>query len=175
MGIRFEAPIWLLLLLPSLLVTVIPYLAARRGSGGARRRAALGLRVDLLGSLIFARGGLELVLPVNRLATVFVVDLSDSVGEAGRQSALAFIRDSLTDMPDGDAAGIVAFGKDALVERLPQDLREIDPLPSTPLRAATDVGAAPPLAAALFPDAAPKRSGPPSGGNDTTRPVPEEA
>ena len=168
MGIRFETPIWLLLLVPVLLVTVIPYLAARRRIGAARRRAALGLRVLLLGSLIFALSGIELVLPVNRLATVFVVDLSDSVGEAGRQTALAFIRDSLAEMPDGDAAGIVAFGKDALVERLPQDLREIDRLRSTPLRAATDVGAALRLAAALFPDAAQKRIVLLSDGNDTT-------
>src|SRR5258706_14061868 len=168
MGIRFEAPIWLVLLPPTLLVTVIPYLAARRGMGAVRRRAALGRGVRLLGWLIFALAGFELVLPVNRLATVFVVDLSDSVGEAGRQSALAFIRDSLTEMPDGDAAGIVAFGKDALVERLPQDLREIDRLRSTPLRAATAVGAALRLAAALFPHAAPQRIRLLPAGNGTT-------
>ena len=71
-------------------------------------------------------------------------------------------------MPEGDQAGIVAFGKDALVERLPEELREIDRLRSTPLKAATDVGAALRLAAALFPDAAQKRIVLISDGNDTT-------
>ena len=41
------------------------------------------------------------------MATVFVVDLSDSVGTAGREDALAWIRDSLEVMPEGDVAGIV--------------------------------------------------------------------
>ena len=71
-------------------------------------------------------------------------------------------------MPEGDQAGIVAFGKDALVERLPEELREIDRLRSTPTRAATDIGAALRLATALFPDAAQKRIVLISDGNDTT-------
>jgi uncharacterized membrane protein len=168
MGVRFESPIWLLLLVPLLLVTVVPWLAARRRIGAARRRAALVLRAVLLASLVFALAGFQLVLPVDRLATVFVVDLSDSVGRDGREDALAFLRESLEAMPDGDQAGIVAFGRDALVERLPEELREIDRLRSVPTRSATDVGAALRLAAALFPDAAQKRIVLLSDGNDTT-------
>ena len=44
-------------------------------------------------------------------------------------------------IPDGDVAGIVAFGKEALVERLPSDLDAIDRIASTPVRSASDVGA----------------------------------
>ena len=111
MGLRFEAPIWLLLLLPALLLTVVPHLAARRRMGAGRRRAALAVRTLLVSALVFALAGFQLVLPVDRLATVFVVDLSDSVGNDGRESALAFLRESLEVMPEGDQAGIVAFGK----------------------------------------------------------------
>jgi uncharacterized membrane protein len=168
MGLRFEAPIWLLLLVPALLATFIPYLAARRRMGARRRRAAVTIRTLLLSALVLALAGFQLVLPVDRLATVFVVDLSDSVGNDGREDALAFLRESLEVMPEGDQAGIVAFGKDALVERLPEELRVIDRLRSAPLKAATDVGAALRLAAALFPDAAQKRIVLLSDGNDTT-------
>src|SRR6185503_3640965 len=140
-----------------LLITFVPHLAARRRIGAGRRRAAVALRTVLLGALVFALAGIQLVLPVDRLATVFVVDLSDSVGEQGREDALAFLREALEAMPEGDQAGIVAFGKDALVERLPEELRQIDRLRSAPVKAATDVGAALRLAAALFPDAAQKR------------------
>ena len=117
---------------------------------------------------MFALAGFRLVLPVDRLATVFVVDLSDSVGEGGREDALAFVRDSLEVMPDGDVAGIVAFGKGALVERLPAELRDIDRIASAPVTSATDVGAALRLASALFPDDAQKRIVLLSDGNDTT-------
>ena len=65
-------------------------------------------------------------------------------------------------------AGIVAFGKEALVERLPSDVAEIYRLASTPVTTATDVGAALRLATALFPDDAQKRIVLLSDGNDTT-------
>ena len=119
-------------------------------------------------ALVFALAGFQLVLPVDRLATVYVVDLSDSVGTVGREDALAFLRESLAVMPEGDAAGVVAFGKDALVERLPEELRQIERIRSTPVTAATDIGGALRLASALFPDEMQKRIVLISDGNDTT-------
>jgi uncharacterized membrane protein len=168
MGIAFEAPLALLLLVPAMLLTVVLHVGARRRMGSGRRRFALLVRTVLLAVLVFALAGFQLVLPVDRLATVFVVDLSDSVGNAGREDALAFLRETLEERPDGDVAGIVAFGKEALVERLPSDLADIDRLASAPVRSATDIGAALRLATALFPDDAQKRIVLLSDGNDNT-------
>ena len=168
MGISFDTPLALLLLIPLLAITIGLYLTARRRVGAGRRRIALALRAVLLTALVLALAGFRVVLPVDRLATVFVVDMSDSVGNAGREDALAFLRDSLAEMPEGDLAGIVAFGKGALVERLPSEVAEISRLASTPVTTATDVGAALRLAAALFPDDAQKRIVLLSDGNDTT-------
>jgi uncharacterized membrane protein len=167
-GIAFDAPLALLLLIPALGLTFALHAAARRRTGLVRRRVALVVRALLLVSLVFALAGFRLVLPVDRLATVFVVDLSDSVGAAGREDALAFVRESLELMPEGDVAGIVGFGKGALVERLPAELRMIDRIATTPVRSATDIGAALRLASALFPDDAQKRIVLLSDGNDTT-------
>jgi Mg-chelatase subunit ChlD len=168
MGLAFDAPIALLLLIPAMVLTVVLYLGGRRRVGANRRRVALVVRTVLLTALVFALAGFRLVLPVDRLATVFVVDLSDSVGNAGREDALAFLRETLKVMPDNDVAGIVAFGKEALVERLPSDLEDVDRIASTPVTSATDVGAALRLASALFPDDAQKRIVLLSDGNDTT-------
>ena len=168
MGVAFDAPLALLLLPPALAFTLLLHLAARRRLGVGRRRAALVVRTLVLGALVLAVAGFQVVLPVDRLATVFVVDLSDSVGNAGREEALEFVRASLKEMPDGDVAGIVAFGKEALVERLPAELREVDRIASTPVRGATDIGSALRLATALFPDDAQKRIVLLSDGNDTT-------
>ena len=82
--------------------------------------------------------------------------------------SLAYLRESLAAREDDDVAGIVAFGGDALVERLPAELAEIDRLASTPVKGATDIGAALRLAGALFPDDAQKRIVLLSDGNDTT-------
>ena len=168
MGISFDAPLALLLLPPLLAVVVALHLSSRRRLGRGRRRAALAVRALLLGALVFALAGFQLVLPVDRLAVVYVVDMSDSVGTAGREEALAYLRESLAAKEDEDVAGIVAFGGDALVERLPSELAEVDRLASTPVREATDVGAALRLAGALFPDDAQKRIVLLSDGNDTT-------
>src|SRR5215207_7697344 len=168
MGIAFDAPLALLLFVPAFLLTVILHVAARRRVGAGRRRVALVLRSLLLAALVLGLAGLQIVLPVNRLATVFVVDLSDSIGSAGREDALAFVRGALEEMPEGDVAGIVAFGKEALVERLPSDLAEIDRIASAPVRSASDIGGALRLATALFPDDAQKRIVLLSDGNDTT-------
>ncbi len=168
MTIVVANPTALLLLPAALAVVLVLHVASARRIGAARRRAALAVRTLLLSTLVGAISGVQLVLPVDRLATVFVVDLSDSVGPDARSDALAFIREALAEMPPGDEAGIVAFGRDALVERLPSDVREIDRLTSTPAQGATDLGAALRLAAALFPDDAQRRIVLLSDGNDTT-------
>ena len=168
MGISFDAPLALLLLPALLAVVVALHAASRRRLGVGRRRAALAVRILLLSVLVGALAGFQLVLPVDRMAVVYVVDMSDSVGTAGREEALAYLRESLAARKGEDVAGIVAFGGDALVERLPAELAELDRLASTPVKEATDVGAALRLAGALFPDGAQKRIVLLSDGNDTT-------
>ena len=168
MGVGVDTPLALLLLVPGLLLTLGLHLASRRRVGIGRRRLAVVIRAVVLTALVLALAGFRLVLPVDRLATVYVVDLSDSVGTAGREDALAWLRDSLKAMPENDVAGIVGFGRAALVERLPAEVREIDRIATTPVRSATDIGAALRLASALFPDDAQKRIVLLSDGNDTT-------
>ena len=138
--------------------------------GVGRRRVALAVRSLLLAALVLALAGFQLVLPVDRVATVFVVDLSDSVGNVGKDDALAFIEASIATKRQGDVAGVVAFGKNALVERMPTDRLEESTgrIGSTPVKTATDIGAALRLASALFPDDAQKRIVLLSDGNDTT-------
>jgi uncharacterized membrane protein len=168
MGVAFTNPAALALLPIALTITLLLSAGSRRRIGAARRRAALLARTALIAALVFALAGFQLVLPVDRLATVFVVDLSDSVGQAGRTASIDYVRKALTLMPKDDLAGVVAFGKDALVERLPADVRELDTISSTPVQGATDIGGALRLAAAIFPDDAQKRIVLLSDGNDTT-------
>ena len=151
-----------------LFVTLGLSLAARHHLAKGRRRVSLILRTTILASLVLALAGFQLVWPVDRLTTVFVVDMSDSVGQAGRESALAFLRESLEERPEGDQAAIVAFGGEALVERLPAELTELDRIASVPATSATDIGGALRLASALFPDDTQKRIVLVTDGNDTT-------
>ena len=164
----FSRPELLVVGLLLLAVTLGLSLAARHHLAKGRRRVSLVLRTTILASLVLALAGFALVWPVDRLTTVFVVDLSDSVGVAGRESALAFVRESLEKRPEGDKAAIVAFGGEALVERLPTELTELDRIASVPATSATDIGGALRLASALFPDDTQKRIVLVTDGNDTT-------
>ena len=164
----FTAPQLLLLLVPAVLLTLLLSGAARHHQGLGRRRVALVIRVVLLGLIVFALAGLQWVWPVDKLTTVFVLDLSDSVGTAGRTAAVEFVRQAIETKKDGDRAGIVAFGGDALVERLPDEVTEMATLASVPVKGSTDIGGALRLAAALFPDETQKRIVLVSDGNDTT-------
>ncbi|MEP7158546.1 MAG: VWA domain-containing protein, partial [Chloroflexota bacterium] len=143
-------------------------IAARHHLGRGRRRLSLLIRSVMLASLVLALSGFAIVWPVDRLTTVFVVDLSDSVGTAGRESALSFVRDSIEERRGDDQAAIVAFGGEALVERLPAALTDLDQFASVPATSATDIGGALRLAAALFPDETQKRIVLVTDGNDTT-------
>ncbi|HVM30681.1 MAG TPA: VWA domain-containing protein [Candidatus Limnocylindrales bacterium] len=167
-GFTFTTPE--LLLAGALLIgaTLALSAAARHHLGRGRRRVSLALRTAMLGLLVLALSGFQVVAPVDRLTTVFLVDLSDSIGQAGRQASVAFLREAVEARPPGDRAAIVAFGREALVERLPAELEEVDRIASVPTRSATDIGAALRLAAALFPDDSQKRIVLLSDGNDTT-------
>jgi secreted protein with Ig-like and vWFA domain len=167
-GLALTAPEVLIVGAILLGLVLVVSAAARHHLSIGRRRLSLGLRGTMLAALVLALGGLQLIAPVDRLTTVFVVDLSDSVGAAGQESALAFVRDSLEHRRSGDRAAVIAFGRDALVERLPAEMDDIDRFASVPTKTSTDVGGALRLAAALFPDDTQKRIVLVSDGNDTT-------
>ena len=142
-----------------------PRYARRMGVG--RRRIALVVR-----SLCWPRWSrtrwVQLVLPVDALATVFVVDLSDSLGKGGSDAPWRSSRDR------SRRSRRRRRGHRRLRQERPRRadadrVDEIDrPDRSTPVKTATDIGAALRLASALFPDDAQKRIVLLSDGNDTT-------
>lgn len=151
----FTTPLALLLLLALLPVIYLgwPRLKYRRG----RDIASLILRVLIVTMVTLALAGAQIVRAADKLAVVFLVDVSDSVGQEARQEQTAFISEALTAMRPDDEAAVIAFGGDALVERAMSSVREIAPLRSTPFTGNTDLQEAIELALALFPPDAARR------------------
>ena len=118
--------------------------------------------------LIASLAGARLALPSDRLSVVFLVDASASMVDATRQELLDFARESVRRMPEGDTAGVVVFGANALVDRLPSQLGELQVPSSVPVVGATDIAAAVRLATAIFPAGAQQRLVLLSDGNDTS-------
>jgi uncharacterized membrane protein len=151
----FTTPLALLLLLALLPIIYLgwPRLKYRRG----RDIASLILRVLIMTLVTLALAGAQIVRAADKLAVVFLVDVSDSIGQDARQEQTAFINEALSAMQPDDEAAVIAFGGDALVERAMSSVREITPLRSTPFTGNTDLQEAIELALALFPPDAARR------------------
>ncbi|MEI7646390.1 MAG: VWA domain-containing protein [Chloroflexales bacterium] len=154
--LSFIYPEMLWLLGALALIWAVALLAPRRISawrfwGGLAARSAIGL------ALVLAVAGAQLVLPVDRLTTVFLLDGSDSLSPSLRAQAETFIQDALAAMPEGDQAAIVAFGGNALVERAPSDQRRLGRVSSVPVATRTNIADAIQLGLALLPADTEKR------------------
>ena len=115
MGISFEQPLALLLLAPALVSVLYLWRQSRRGKEGLRGRLIPALRVLLVTLLVLAVAVPAVRYTVDRQAVVFVADLSESV-EQQRAQVEEFVTQAMEARGSDDRAGIVAFGRDALVE-----------------------------------------------------------
>src|SRR5690606_34990560 len=112
---------------------------------------SLALRVLMLLLVVLALAGLQIVRASDRLAVIFLLDASDSVGQAAQEAQLQFVEAALAEMGPDDLAGVVVFGANAVVERQPGSVRELGALRSTPVTSNTDLAEAIRLGLALFP------------------------
>jgi uncharacterized membrane protein len=151
----FQSPgyLWLLLLLPLFLWLGWP----SRGKRQFSEWAALFLRSLLIVCLVFALAGFTIQIPNDRLAVMYLLDISDSVPKTQQRTALDFIQQSVKSKPPDDLAGLIVFGGNALVEKpLSIDLI-VNEIESVPVTSQTDIGGAINLAQALFPADTAKR------------------
>jgi uncharacterized membrane protein len=165
--VAFTDPIWLWLLLPAAVLVIGGWWAASRTLPRARRVASLVIRLALVGCIVGSLAGARLALASDRLSVVFLVDASASMLDASREDLLAFARQAVSEIPDGDTAGVVVFGANALVDRLPSSLNELQAPGSVPVVSATDIAAAVRLGTAVFPAGTQQRLVLLSDGNDT--------
>jgi Ca-activated chloride channel family protein len=166
--INFTDPVWLWLGLPAAPVVAVGWMAASRTLPARRRIASLVLRLALVGCLVLSLAGIRLALPSDRLSVIFLLDASASMLDATSEQLVDWARASVRDMPEGDTAGVVVFGANALVDRLPSELDELAAPASRPVAGASDVAGAVRLAAAILPAGTQQRMVLLSDGNDTS-------
>lgn len=142
-----------------LVVLAAELLVSRRQIGVPRPqwRAGLGVRVAIVSALVLAVVAPTLPKPGSGVATVFLVDGSDSMGAAGRQAAVEWVRRALAAQPDDARAGVAFYGGDARLELTVQrDAALVQP--ATAVDASrTDLAGALRLAAAVLPTDARRR------------------
>ncbi|HEX2186288.1 MAG TPA: VWA domain-containing protein, partial [Chloroflexota bacterium] len=166
--VSFTHPAYLLLL------ALLPgfYLLARRAARGRRRSAArwlagpsdalgagrvrpavLWIRLAIAVLLVLALAGLRLPTPARSVATVFVLDLSESIPADIREGAKYWVRDAMSRRGPDDLAGIVTFAGDVRVELPLGSARDHETWGEPPRGNSTNIGAAIETAADLLPPA----------------------
>ncbi|MBI5959186.1 MAG: VWA domain-containing protein [Chloroflexi bacterium] len=145
--------LFLLALLPVLAFVGWPRLSYRR----RRDVAGLVIRLILVTLLIIGLAGPQIERAADKLAVVFLVDVSDSVSPAVQSAAVQYVRAAADVMGEKDQAAVIVFGSDALVEIPITDRLELVQLGSDPIRLNTDLAEALRLGLALFPADTAKR------------------
>jgi len=171
---RFTNPIYLVLLIPVLLGLIASYKHVH-GMVKGRKRLSFALRFLVLAGLVAALAGPEARRPNVGVCTMFLLDRSDSISDKDRTRAEKFIGDATKNLGPNDVAGVIVFGKDAVIDTLPSGRRELSHILSKVDGSATDVAGAVRLASASFPEGKARRIVLLSDGNETNGDLAEAA
>lgn len=144
-----------------ILLGLLPVIAwvgwPRAGTGFRREVVSLAVRLAIALCLVLAVAGLAVDRRADRLAVVFLIDVSDSMTDADVLAAESYVRAAMAEMGPDDLAAVIAFGGEALVEQPVSPAHELGRLTSIPASNQTDIGEAIQLALALYPPDAARR------------------
>lgn len=144
------------LLFPGLLLLIVPLLAVYLRRGRSRGIGGLVRVLALAGFALLAAGPLA-PLGGKGVDVVVVADLSRSMPAESRARALEIVKLLEQRRAAGDRVGIVTFGREARIERLPEEFGETADFVQEVDRDGSDLGGAISLAASLIPRGRPGR------------------
>ncbi len=171
---RFTHPLFIALLIPAIVGLYLSFRTVH-GMAKGRKKIAFAIRFLLLATLIAALAGPESRRPNVGLCTMFVLDRSDSISDRDRQRSEAFVAEAIGKLGTNDVAGIIAFGKDAILDAIPSGQRSVGKIFSQTNGSATDMASAIRLASASFPEGKARRIVLLSDGDETSGDVSEAA
>jgi Ca-activated chloride channel homolog len=129
----------------------------RAGVSSGQWKAARLLRIGLAGFVLFALLSSSITRKTRDVSVVFAVDMSDSLGPAGRRAGLDLVEASLRQAPSSARAGVVLFGGNARVTAAAQRKLKLAPGVIDVDGSRTDIAGALQLAAAVSPGDAARR------------------
>jgi Ca-activated chloride channel family protein len=138
--LTFTTP-WALLLLVLLPVTALAGYTRLRRLPGRRASLVLALRLLVLGLLVAALAGPAWRTTERRVAVMFLVDASGSMGPDGQRAGMTWAEQATLAAGPHDQAGMVLFGASPRLA-VPLAHYKTLPDPTAPGADATDIGAA---------------------------------
>lgn len=149
-GTRLKTPAIIILLL----IVIIEGIVYIKKSGRRLLKSKPSIpiiRGILLLFIVLALFGISVSRATDRATTIFLVDASESFS-GNRSDMVKNVKKALTQLPEGEQAGIIAFGQEALVEQFIADKPVFSNIETTPVGTATNIEKAIQAAMALFPE-----------------------
>ncbi|MDQ7025916.1 MAG: VWA domain-containing protein [Anaerolineae bacterium] len=152
----FASPYTLFLLIP--ILAFVWYIGfPRQRFRRSRDIASLILRSTLILLIVLALAGIQVIRTVDKLAVIFLLDASDSMGAALEQAQLDYIEAALLDKPVDDEWALVVFGGDVSIDRPFNNISAVSTIRSTVLGNNTNLADGIQTAISLFPADARRR------------------
>ncbi|HAP77344.1 MAG TPA: hypothetical protein DCR14_14835 [Acidimicrobiaceae bacterium] len=138
---------------PLLALLLLEVWLAWRKLGVTRRqwRFAVAARVAVVALLLGALFAPDVRRESDRVATVFLLDGSASLGPSGDAAALDWLREALRERPEDSLSAVVVFGGDARLDRVLEQSSEFDRPAVVVDQSATDLATALRLGTAVLP------------------------
>jgi uncharacterized membrane protein len=154
--VSFEQPFLLLLLIPIGILVMFTWRRMSLPFPRPQRHLILASRLALFTLIVTALAGATLSVPISHQAVVFVGDISASTTPQ-RTFIEKWINNAIHHKGANDQVGIVAVGRNALVEQSVRTQIDFSQFESTPDTNYTDLAAGLRLAAAILPQDSEKR------------------
>ncbi len=175
-SITFGNP-WMLILIPMIVPPLI-WMSYRSlaGLGPVRRTLAILFRTAVIALIVLALAEMQSVRRTDRLTTMFLLDVSNSMPKEQQKAALDYVAQASKKRRRDDMAGLLVFGREPRVE-VPPAPSELNSLGVESMLDTenTDLGAAVKLALAAFPEDTARRIVIVSDGNENRGNLLEQA
>ncbi len=139
-----------------ILLLVLEWIIYSRQVHTRKKKQFLAVRFLVLITIVLAMAGITISTRQKKCETIFLVDVSDSMSGNIKQMR-EYLHEQLRDVPKKNTYGIVAFGKDALVEQFLTDEGAFSDFTVTPVSTATNIENALNTACSMFDDGVTKR------------------
>lgn len=145
-----------LLLIFAILLLVVEWIVYVLQVNSNKKKQFLVVRLLVLLAVILAMTGVSVSKKQKKAETIFLVDVSDSMS-GNIDEVENYLRTAVSDMPEKNMAGIVAFGKDTAVDQFLTDKKIFTEFTTEPITIATNIEKAVNAACSMFDEGVTKR------------------
>lgn len=131
------------------LLLIVEWIVYIRQVNSSKKKQFLVVRCLLLFTIILAMAGVSVTKKQKKTETIFLVDVSDSM--SGRlEEVEEYLKKMVSEMPEKNLCGVVAFGKDTAVDQFVSDKKIFSEFTVQPVTTATNIEKAVQTASSMF-------------------------